>query len=141
MKLCVGALCAVLLLAGCSKDISNNEAVRKGVVDYLSKRTGQTGLDMNLMDVTVTDVRFDRNEATATVAFKPKGGGSEGMSMNYALERQGNQWVVKGRKETGMNPHGGQMPGQMAPGGMPGSGAAMPPNHPPIEKKAPSDNK
>jgi hypothetical protein len=139
VKWTFAALAAVLLLSGCSKNIDNKEAVRKGVIDYLTKRSGQTGLDMKMMDVSVTDVRFDKNEATATVAFKPKGG-AEGMSMNYSLERRGNEWVVKGRKESGMNPHGGQMPGGMMPGGaMPG--AAMPPNHPPVETKKPSDTK
>ncbi len=127
------------LLSGCHHNIENKEAVKQGVVDYLNKRSGQTGLDMKLMNLDVTNVTFNNNEAVATVSFKPKTGEAGGMSMNYALERHGNEWVVKGRKETGMNPHGAQgMPG-MPGAGMPTEpGATMPPGHPnvaPPEKK------
>jgi hypothetical protein len=133
----LAATCAAtVLLFACSRDINNKEAVRQGVVDYLNKRTGQTGLDMKLMDVAVSNVSFQDNEATATVSFKPKTGGAEGMSMNYALERRGDKWVVKGRKETGVNPHGATgMPGASMP-----SGTEMPPNHPPVQSPKP-DNK
>jgi hypothetical protein len=63
-------LVAALLLCSCGRhNIDNKEAVRKGVVEYLDKRKGQTGLDMNLMNVEVTNVNFDKNEARATVAF------------------------------------------------------------------------
>lgn len=129
MKFTVASIAAALLLSGCSRDINNNEAVRQGVVDYLNKRTGQTGLDMKLMDVSVSNVTFQKNEAMATVSFQPKGGGTGGMSMNYVLERSGSQWVVKGRKESGMNPHGNQpLPEGQAPAG------SLPPGHPPTPK-------
>jgi hypothetical protein len=143
----MAVLCAALVICSCSKDIKNNDAVREGVVDYLTKRTGQTGLDMKLMDVSVTNVAYNNNEATATVTFKPKAGGSEGMSMNYVLERQGSKWVVKGRKESGGSAHGagmgGTMPGMQAPGGAMGGGQApaMPPNHPPVKQSNPSEKK
>lgn len=136
MKWTVAAILAAFLATGCSRNIDNKEAVRQGVLDYLNKRREQTGLDMSLMKVEVANVAFDKNEATATVSFLPKGGGAQGMSMNYVLERRGDKWVVKGRKESGMNPHGAQgMPG------MPGAGpGAMPPGHPPTAG-APSDKK
>lgn len=133
---------AAILASGCGRDINNNEAVRKGVVDYLTKRKGQTGLDMSLMDVSVSNVTFQKNEASATVSFQPKGGGASGMSMNYVLERQGNEWVVKGRKESGVNPHGAQGMPKGASEAMPAdpSGAALPPGHPPTSTP-PSDKK
>jgi hypothetical protein len=136
------AILASILATGCSHDINNKEAVRQGVIDYLNKRREQTGLDMSLLNVDVSNVAFQKNEATATVSFQPKGGGAQGMSMNYVLERRGDKWVVKGRKESGMNPHGAQgMPGM--PGmGMPpaGQSGALPPGHPPTSG-APSDKK
>ena len=138
----VAAFVAAILIAGCSHSIDNKDAVRQGVIDYLNKRREQTGLDMGLMNVTVSNVAFQKNEATATVSFQPKSGGMQGMSMNYVLERRGDKWVVKGRKESGMNPHGAQgmqgMPGQ----GMPpaGQSGALPPGHPPTGG-APSDKK
>jgi hypothetical protein len=126
------ALAAALLTFSCARhDIDNKEAVRKGVVDYLEKRKSQTGLDMGLMNLEVTNVSFEKNEARATVAFRPKDGRAGSMSMNYVLERKGDQWVVKGRQESGLNPHGGAAtPGAMgspAPGDLP----SMPLNHPP----------
>jgi len=126
------ALTAALLTASCARhDIDNKEAVRKGVVDYLERRKSQTGLDMALMNVDVTNVSFEKNEARATVAFRPKDGRAGSMSMNYVLERKGDQWVVKGRQESGLSPHAGAA----ASGGM-GSPAlgdlpSMPLNHPP----------
>jgi len=127
----------IAVLAGCNRDINNKEAVRQGVVDYLSKRTGQTGLDMNLMNVDVSSVKFENNEAHATVAFKPKGAdGPGGMTMSYVLERQGAKWVVKGRQESGMSPHGGTPPpGNAMPQG--DATGAIPPNHLPVEGAKP----
>jgi hypothetical protein len=126
-------LVLALLFAGCGKNIDNNDAVRQGVVDYLNKRTKETGLDMNLMNVEVTSVTFSKNEARAMVSFKPKGSDAPGgMSMGYTLERQGDKWVVRGRQESGLNPHGGEaMP---LPGGAP---VEMPRDHPPVEGAKP----
>ena len=127
MKLALPLVAAILLLSCGRSTTDNKDAVRQGVVDYLEKRKGQTGLDMNLMNVEVTNVTFDKNEARATVSFRAKDGKAGGdMSMSYVLERKNDKWVVKGRQESGMSPHGGgAMPG--APGQMP----AMPLNHPP----------
>lgn len=138
MKWTPAVLAATLLFFGCSRNIDNKEAVRQGVLDYLNKRREQTGLDMKLMNVDVSNVSFRRNEATATISFQPKTGGTSGMSMNYVLERSGNQWVVKGRKESGVNPHGADgLPGQAMPSAGEPSGA-LPPGHPNI---APSEKK
>jgi hypothetical protein len=109
-----------LLLAACSRDIQNTNAIRDGVVDYLQARTAQTGLDVNMMAVEVTSVSFQRDEARATVFFRPKSGPSTGgMQMNYVLDRKGDKWVVRGRTENGVNPHGGT---PALPPGHPGAG-------------------
>src|ERR1700733_12137152 len=85
---------SLALLGGCKKNIQNDDAVRQGIMNYLSKRP-----DLLSMDVNVTSVAYRRDEATATVRFQAKGNTSPGasMSMQYLLERQGNQWNVKGR--------------------------------------------
>ena len=112
---------AATLLVACSHDIQNTEAIRQGVVEYLKTRTAQTGLDVNMMQVDVTSVSFQRDEAQASVFFRPKNGPeSGGMQMNYVLDRKGGKWVVRGRTENGVNPHG------VPPGG------AMPPGHPAV---------
>jgi hypothetical protein len=110
----LGLIAAVIILAGCSKDIQNTEAVRQGVVDYLQQRTGETGLDVNSLVVTVSSVSFEQDVARATVAFSPKSApGVTGMSMNYVLDRKGDKWVVKGRQINPGTPHGAE---QMPPG-------------------------
>ena len=141
--LMAAATLSVALLCGCKKDIQNQDAVRQGVMSYLSKRS-----DLLAMDVTVTSVDFQQNQATADVHFQAKGNSSPaaGMNMRYVLERQGDQWVVKGR--TGANASHGDNPGvNPAPnqGGAPGSldglpaipgagggSGALPPGHPGI---------
>jgi hypothetical protein len=119
---------SIALLSGCKKNIRNDDAVRQGIMNYLSKRP-----DLLSMDVNVTSVAYRQDEATATVRFQAKGNNSPGasMTMQYVLERKGNQWDVKGR--AGANEHGaqglppeGQNPGSI--GAMPNT--AMPPGHP-----------
>ena len=127
---------AALLLAACSRDIQNTEAVRQAVMDYLRARTSETGLNVDLMQVDVTSVSFQRDQARASVYFRPKGVAEGGMQMNYTLDRQGNKWAVRGRTETGVNPHGAQSmpklpPDHPATGDAPPSGA-LPPGHPPV---------
>lgn len=133
-------LFAALALLGCSNRGAQNEAaVRQGVIDYLTQRSD---LNMKMMQVDVTSVSFRQDEADATVSFRPKGAAGGGMQMRYTLERQGSQWVVKGKGHSpGQSPHGqmpaGGMPGAQSPhGAMPGSPAGaqpapeLPPGHP-----------
>lgn len=129
----------IALLSGCKKNIQNKDAVRQGVMNYLSKRS-----DLLAMDVSVTAVDFAKDEATATVRFQAKGNNAPAgsMTMQYVLERKSDQWVVKGRAGSG-SPHGGapggMPPGGMPPGGMPGGAGSMgampqtmPPGHPAV---------
>jgi hypothetical protein len=103
-------------LIGCGKNIDNQEAVRQGVVNYLAKRP-----DFLAMDVSVTSVAFRQDEATANVHLQAKGNNAPGagMNMEYVLQRNGSEWVVKGRAGSG-NAHTG------LPQGSPGSIGAMP---------------
>lgn len=115
---------ALALLAGCSKNIQTNEAVRDGVIKHLSQNSG---LNLAQMDIEVTSVTFRENEADAVVGFRPKGAGAaSGMSMRYTLERQGNEWVVKKKADSGMG-HGMAPPSSQPPAGE----GVLPPGHPP----------
>ena len=117
-----------LLLAACArKNIENKEAIRQAVIDYLSSRQAQTGLDMSTMDVNVTAMAFERDTARATVEFRIKNSDA-GMQLNYTLDRKGDKWVVEARQDTGQG-HGVVLP----PGGSgsPGSGE-LPPGHPAV---------
>ncbi len=129
MQASVAAILGVaLLLSGCSRDIQSKEAVRSGILSHLSNRAG---LDVGSMDVEVTSVSFRGAEADATVSFRPKGSSdpASGMQMLYTLERKGNQWIVKGKRESGSTPHSG------APEAPPGHTGQLPPGHPPAGGK------
>jgi hypothetical protein len=110
----------LLLLASCTKDINNKEAIRAAMIEHLTAVQGQTGLSMNAFDIEVGSMSFQKDQATATISFKPKAGG-EGMTMPYAFEKKGDKWVVRSRMES-------------APGGH-GSGEALPPGHPKVEPR------
>lgn len=125
-------LSAVLLLAlslaACNSAKKNNDAVRQGVIDYLA----QKGLNVQGMDVSVTNLEQNGTQADATVAITPKGGDkAQGMSMKYHLEQRDNKWTVVGKQDANGSPHGGgamppAAPGMENPhgGGAPPAGAA-----------------
>ena len=113
--------CIVVLLAAlsaCNRGNQSKDAIRQGVIDYLSGKTSSLALNMSAMDVEVTSVSFNGNQADASVSITPKGTPGGGMSMNYHLEQDGSRWVVKGHKDAGGTPHGG---GALPPGGAPGT--------------------
>ncbi len=125
LTLLAAAVVSYVLLAGCKKDVQNQDAVRQGVMAYLSKRS-----DLLAMDVSVASVAFHDNEATAQVHFQAKGNTSPaaGMTMQYELEHKDGQWVVKGRTGAGAA-HGATGPGvNPVPGhgNLPGSMDGMP---------------
>jgi hypothetical protein len=142
LSLVIPVVLALACLAGCQKDIQNKDAVRQGVINYL---TQNKNLSIGSMDIEVTQVNFKGNVADATVQFKPKGGdAASGMTMHYTLEQQANGWVVKKKADNGHGmtsmPQGGAMPGTM-PGAMPMPSSAMPmpsggmpAGHPPAAK-------
>jgi hypothetical protein len=109
-------LLLILSLAACNRGNQDKDAVRQAVVNYLSAK----GFSMSSMNVELTAVQFNGQQADATVAFAPKGtSAAQGMSMVYHLEQQGGKWTVLGRKESGAAPHGGA--GAMTPPAAPAS--------------------
>jgi hypothetical protein len=123
-KLVIPLLLGIAVIA-CNRAPESKEAVREGIVDHLNKNTG---LDLKAMDMDVSNVTFNGNQATASVSFKPKSSPDSGMTMNYTLERQGQKWIVQ--QKAGSGGHGG--------GAVPSPGAAspapgdLPPGHPPV---------
>jgi len=125
-------LAGAFLLAACArKNIENKDAIRQAVIEYLSSRQAQTGLDMSTMDVNVLAMAFERDTARATVEFRVKNSDA-GMQLNYSLNRKGDKWVVEARQDGGQG-HGVVLP----PGGgdtgvLPGGKGELPPGHPSI---------
>ena len=130
---------SITVLSGCKKDIQSTEAVRQGVLAYLSKRS-----DLLSMDVSIANVTYRQDEATATVHLQAKGSNSpgSGMDIRYLLERKGNEWVVKGRASGdnhGANAQPNTQPSMPSPHGTPDSIGAMPQTLPPGHPAIPSD--
>jgi hypothetical protein len=143
------ALFLLAALTACNRGSPSKAAIRQGVLDYLSGRN--LDLNMGSMDVEVTALTANNGKADATVSFTPKGANpAQGMTMRYQLEQRGDRWVVVGRQDENVSPHGAQAaPGSANPhaggaggsepvGSMPGgAGQAMPsvedlpPGHPP----------
>jgi hypothetical protein len=97
-------LLLIVSLAACNSASKNNDAVRQGVVDYLA----QKGLNINGMDIAITNLELKGSQADATVNMTPKGvSAAQGMSMKYHLEEKSGKWTVVGRQDAGASPHGG----------------------------------
>jgi hypothetical protein len=145
----VSVILLIFCLAGCNRAKRDTEAVRQGVVDYFS----QSGLNLAAMDVTMTSVQINGNQADAAVSISAKGGNaSQGMQFKYHLEQKDSKWVVVGRQGgsahgTGVAPPGagsprggGAAPDATPPGASPHGGGAggkmpSPEDLPPATKK------
>jgi hypothetical protein len=123
-RVLASALLAVFLVACAKHAPQDRDAVKQAIIEHLGKGSG---LDLSLMDIEVSNVAFQGNEAKATVMFRPKSAPDQGMQMNYTLESQADKWVVS--KKAGANAgHGaGAMPSAPAP-----DSGALPPGHPPV---------
>ena len=126
----VAVLIACLVACKSASQTQNTDAVRQGVIDYLGKKAG---MNVSGMDITLSNVKFNGNQADVNVSFGVKGTGQVAMTKGYHLELQGNQWVVvgsQGSDEHGkMAPDASATPNPHAGGAMPaapGSGGKMP---------------
>ena len=118
-----------LLTTGCAKDINNKEAVKQAVVEYFAGKQQAIGLDMNMFDIEIGSMSFQKDQATANIFIKPKAGG-EGMQLTKVLEREGEKWVVKRSVESGSGGgHGSTIPPPSP------SGGALPDGHPAVPAK------
>ncbi|HEY1947566.1 MAG TPA: hypothetical protein VGG97_11200 [Bryobacteraceae bacterium] len=116
------ALIAFVSITACRNSLESKEKVQEAIVERLHSHSG---LDLNSMTLTTTDVSFDKNKAYATVAFHPNGETAlnSGMTMKYTLEARNGKWVVvnvadsQGHGLTGNNPASGD-------------GMQLPPGHP-----------
>jgi len=137
----------LVLFAGCKKQESDSDAIRSGINRHLSSLKT---LNLGAMDMNITNVSIQGNQAQAQVELKPKTGAPQGAGMQvaYSLEKQNGLWVVQNTQPAGgsiqhpgpgENPHmsgtspsTGSMPNfrELVPGGA--SSSALPPGHPPV---------
>ena len=114
---------AVLVISACGANVRTKEKVQEAILERLKARSG---LDLNQLDVTATNVAFDRNVAHATVVFHPKNDTrvNSGMAMTYTLEDRDGKWVVTQVGDS--QGHGILCSTNEVPN-------TLPPGHPPID--------
>src|SRR6267143_1228138 len=137
---------ALLVIGGCKKQPSDNDAIRAGILLHLN---GVGTLNMSAMEMEIRSVSVDGNQAHAEVVFRPKTGAPQGAGMQvaYNLEKRDGAWVVQKTQPAGgmiqhpdpnQNPHqnqdvhAGGLPrfnDVLNPVGAPAQGA-LPPGHP-----------
>ena len=137
----------LVFFAGCKKQESDSDAIRSGINQHLA---ALKTLNLGAMDMNITNISIQGNQAQAQVEFKPKTGAPQGAGMQvaYSLEKQNGVWVVQNTQAAGgsiqhpapgENPHmnatspsSGSMPNfrDLVPGG--GNSNGLPPGHPPI---------
>jgi hypothetical protein len=145
-------LAIVVAFSGCKKQESDADAIRSGINQHLA---GLKTLNLGAMDMNITNVSVQGDQAQAQVEFKPKSGGppGAGMQVAYSLQKQNGQWVVQNTQPAGgsiqhpgpgENPHmngaapsSGSMPNfrDLVPGGAAGNSGALPPGHPPVKSQ------
>jgi hypothetical protein len=145
-------LAIVVAFSGCKKQESDADAIRSGINQHLA---GLKTLNLGAMDMNITNVSVQGDQAQAQVEFKPKSGGppGAGMQVAYSLQKQNGQWVVQNTQPAGgsiqhpgpgENPHmngaapsSGSMPNfrDLVPGGASGNSGALPPGHPPVKSQ------
>jgi hypothetical protein len=132
----------LVLLAGCKKQESDADAIRSGINQHLASLKT---LNLGAMDMNITNVSIQGNQALAQVEFKPKTGPPQGAGMQiaYTLEKQNGLWVVQNTQalggsnqhpapgENATSPSSGSMPNfrDLVPDG--GDSNSFPPGHPP----------
>ena len=137
-----GALALAALTACAHSNVDSLDAVKRGVINDISKN-----VNIGAMDVNVVSVSFRDKEADAVVSFAPKGGtAAQGLTMNYTMERAGSEWHIKKRAQSDLQRHAAQAnPGGMGARPLPeghvpltdgGSGSAqpLPPGHPQLKQ-------
>lgn len=127
----------MLALGACSRSgLENDEAIRQAVAKYLTARSDSTGIDPSAMDINVDAVAYERDVARATISFTIKGT-DQGMQMNYTLDRDGDEWVVRGPQDQTAVPHAFPSADDQIPGEAPQT-PALPPGHVPVEGATPA---
>jgi hypothetical protein len=125
---------ALFAAGGCKSKSDEKNAIRDGVVKHIA---AMQGLNVNNMNITVTQTNIHGDTADASVEIRAKNGDASAppMQLSYQMQKQGQEWVViKGQPTGGMqHPSAGEAPPQVdLPPGHPSTNGTgqMPANHP-----------
>ena len=150
----LGLLTLISGVGGCKKRVSDNDAIRAGIMQHL---TAVGTLNMSAMEMDVRSVSVNGNQAHAEVEFRPKNNSApgSGMQVAYNLEKRDDRWIVMKTQplggmiqhpDTTKNPHNnpdvhsGALPNFNEMLNPPGATApaTVPPGHPPVNPPRPS---
>jgi hypothetical protein len=94
------AIGLLVLFGGCKKQESDEDAIRAGINQHLASLKT---LNLDAMDMNVTNVSIQGNQAQVQVEFKLKTGAPQGAGMQvaYSLEKQNGVWVVQNSQPAG----------------------------------------
>jgi len=138
-------LAMLVFSGGCKKQESDSDGIRAGINQHL---TSLNSLNLSAMDMNITSVSIQGNQAQAQVEFRPKTGAPQGAGMlvAYSLKKQNGKWVIQNSVPAGgmiEHPAPGQNPhlNSPSPTTLPsfkdlvnsGSGSPPPPGHPPVK--------
>ncbi len=129
------ALTTLLLgTAACSNPEKAEIQIREAVRQHLATRT-----DLGRMEVELDEVKYDGDQATATVTIKARDDEKAQLQMTYNLQRVDSEWKVQPAAGAGHGGGGATPPASGLPpghppagGGQPQGGGQMPPGHPPL---------
>ena len=119
----LSAMLVLVLFVGCKKQESDADGIRSGINQHLASLKT---LNLGAMDMNITSVSVQGNQAQAQVEFKPKGGAPQGAGMQvaYSLEKQSGLWVVQNSQPAGgsiQHPGPGENPPMNGTSPSPGS--------------------
>jgi len=119
----------LLFTGACKSKTDPKDAIRAGVLKHIAS---MKGLNVNNMDVVVTQTTVNGNSAEANVDIRAKNGDPNAppMQLVYQMQKQGDEWVVIKGQPTGGMAH--PAPGEAPPAG------ALPPGHPSAGGQAPA---
>jgi hypothetical protein len=120
--------------AACGNPDKADIQIREAVRQHLATRT-----DLGRMEVELDDVKYDGDQAAATVTIKARNDEKAQLQMTYNLRRVDSEWKVQPSAGAGHGGGGAAPPASGLPpghppagGGRPQGGGQMPPSHPPI---------
>jgi hypothetical protein len=117
------AIFLCVLIMGCSKKASDQDAIRASIDKHLNE---DAGLNLSAMDREVKQITVDGDHASAQVEFRLKQGDAV-MEIEYTLDRQGKDWAVVKSMPVAGSSHTEGMGGPSGPdagGGSPSGGRA-----------------
>lgn len=123
----LGAL--LLFTSACKSKTDSKDAIRAGVMKHIAS---MQGLNVNNMEVVVTQATVNGSTAQANVDIRAKNSdpSAPAMQLVYQMQKQGDEWVVIKGQPTGGMAH--PAPGEAPPPG------ALPPGHPATGGKTPA---